>query len=142
MVSRSMTPALAQGDVSVWEVTWALTVPSPAKVWLTKWKASDVPKMSPPPPLIDQVEPVSVCWPAGRAPPMSEHVQPVGQLKPGGGYSVAVTDTVLKPAVDDAVVVRGDGQAGQEGAAQAGHRLRCEPGTAVHVLPSGEVYAV
>ena len=77
-----MTPALAHGSVAVWEVTWAATVPSAARVWLTNWKASDVPQMSPPPPLIDQVEPVSVCWPRGRAPPMSEQVQPVGQPEP------------------------------------------------------------
>ena len=80
-----MTPALAQTLVFDWAVTWAVTVPSAARVWLTRWKESAVSQMSPPPPLTDQVEPVSVCWPAGNGPPMSEQVQPVGQAGGGGG---------------------------------------------------------
>ena len=55
MVSRSMTPALAQGLVSVWEVTWAATVPSAAKGWLTKLNWSRVCQMSLPEPLTVKV---------------------------------------------------------------------------------------
>ena len=52
-----------------------------------------MPKMSAPPPWRVQV-PLASDWPpAGAGLPMSPQVHPLGQDKPGGGYSVAATAT-------------------------------------------------
>ncbi len=79
-----MTPALAKALVFCWLTMWAVTEPSAARVWFTRWKASAVVQMSPPPPTSDQVPLVDrLSWPGGRAPPMSLQLHPAGQT-PGG----------------------------------------------------------
>ena len=52
---RSMTPALALELELVWEVTSALTLPSPTNGADTKWNWSEVPVMSVPPPVMVHV---------------------------------------------------------------------------------------
>src|SRR5215472_12901474 len=85
-----MTPALAQGLVADWEVTRAVTGPSPAIDCEMKWNWSLVPQMSPPPPWTVQVPGPSSVWaPAGTAPPTSVQVQPFGQSAGGGGAPAA-----------------------------------------------------
>src|SRR5258708_30468326 len=74
-----MTPALAHGSEFVCVLTRAVTVPSAARGWSMRWNASAVPQMSAPPALTDQVDPDTVCWPAGSGPPMSEQDQLDGQ---------------------------------------------------------------
>ena len=49
--SRNITPALASGLVYCREVTWARMEPLPLKELSSKWKLSEVPQMSVPPPL-------------------------------------------------------------------------------------------
>jgi hypothetical protein len=73
---------------------------------------------------------------------MSAQVQLVGQLLPGGGYSVAVTDAVSKPTVE---LVPWLWEVTAKPARSVPVRPVTdwvEPGTTVHVVPSADVYAV
>ena len=103
MVARIITPALAQGSVACWVVTWAETVPSPGSACQSKWKLSAVSQMSPPPTVSFQVpEEVSWSWPGGSAPPTSAHDQEAGQMN--GGALEPGTEARLSTS-DVAVVV-------------------------------------
>ena len=97
MVARTITPALAQALVVCWEVTWAVTVPSAASGSVTRWKASAVPQMSPPPAVSVHDPLTTESWPGGRAPPMSLQLHPLGQRR-GGACSVACWTTLSKVA--------------------------------------------
>ncbi|HEY7199659.1 MAG TPA: hypothetical protein VIC57_05585 [Candidatus Dormibacteraeota bacterium] len=70
---------MAQGSVALSEATRALTVPSPASDWETRWNWSAVPQMSPPPPCTLQTLPARPWLPASSGPPMSAHAHPAGQ---------------------------------------------------------------
>src|SRR5580704_19445838 len=66
-----------------------------------KWNESDVPKMSPPPPLTLHVPLDSVWLPGpGDTWPMSVHVHVFGHA-PGGGSSVALSPTVSSVTADE-----------------------------------------
>ena len=141
MVARSIGPALAQALGELSDTTRVLRLPSPARLCQAKWKASAVPKMSAPPPWMVQVPPLRLCDPAGEAVPMSPQVQPAGQTKAGGGTSPGVTATESKvtvPPTPWAWEVRANPARRVPGTA----RTTVDPGTAVQVVPSGEVYAV
>src|SRR5215472_7659296 len=136
-----MTPALAHGSVADWDVTRAVTEPSPASDCETKWNWSLVPQMSPPPPWTVHVPAPSTVWaPAGVAPPTSVQVQPFGQSAGGGGAPAATAtvsnvtalvvpelcEVTARPATIAAEVVS----------------VTLDPATGVHVPPSADVYAV
>ncbi len=79
MPARTITPALAFWSVSVWDTTRALTEPAAARGCQAKWKESDRPQMSEPPPRVVQVPPDTRWPPEGAGWPMSRHDQPAGQ---------------------------------------------------------------
>src|ERR1700680_4744234 len=100
--------------------------------------------MSPPPPLMVQPVPVplvGVWLPAGVAPPTSWQVQAERQT-PAGGCGVLLSTTWAKPRVRGAAVLY-DGLAMPASTAPVRLLSACvDPGTAVQVVPSGDVYAV
>jgi hypothetical protein len=57
VVCRNITPALAHELLFDCETTWALTLPSAAKDWETKWNWSAVPQISLPEAVTVQVPP-------------------------------------------------------------------------------------
>ena len=61
-----------------WLVMWAVTEPSAARVWLTRWKASAVVQMSPPPPTSDQVPLAQGVLARGQGPADVAAAPPVG----------------------------------------------------------------
>src|SRR5271166_1985152 len=136
-----MRPAFSQALGELSDAARAVIEPSAARVCQTKWKESVVPQMSAPPPWIVQVPPDNVWAPVGDGLPMSPHVHPLGQDSPGGGYSVALTATesrVTAPATPWLWEVR----ANPPSTGPVMGRATVEPGTAVQLVPSGEVYAV
>src|SRR5579863_7808179 len=88
-----MSPPLAHALDDVCEKTRAVMLPSAARGCHTKWNASALPQISEPPPVTLHVLPCRSWAPSGVAAPMSAQLQAVGQENPGGGYSVAATDT-------------------------------------------------
>src|SRR5215469_5521221 len=134
-----MTPALAHALVFACAVTCAEMLPSAARFWLTKWKASVVDQMSPPPPSSDHWPPVRVCWPVGSGLPMSEQVQPVGQDRPGGGNSVAATAGAPNPTVELVPWLWEVTATPPSSVPLSPATVRVDPVTAVQVVPSGEV---
>src|SRR3989440_11012729 len=80
---RSITPALAQPVVLVCETTRALTLPLAASACETKWKWSEVPQMSLPPPWIVQVPPLRDWLPAREACRASPTERPLRQVVAG-----------------------------------------------------------
>src|SRR3954469_12860491 len=135
-----MTPAFAHALLTVCDRSRALTTPSPVNACDTKWNSSERSQMSPPPPSSVQVPDDSVCAPGGVAPPTSSHCQPVGQM-PGGATEPGATatessvtapptpswcDVIANPASSEPVMFS----------------ATADPGTAFHVTPFGDVYAV
>ena len=137
MVERIITPAFAQPSLFVCAVTSAETPPSPGSDCQTKWKESEVPQMSPPPPEMVQALPDKDWLPVGAAFPMSLQDHPAGQAaRPGGGTSLDVIDTLLSVTAEP---VPWSWEVIANPASKGWGRLRAvvEPGTAVQVFRRG-----
>src|SRR5215472_12585942 len=98
LLTRIITPALAHPSVFVWEVTRALTLPSPGRFVPAKWNWSDVPQMSPPAPWIVHVPLLSDWVPAGVGLPMSAQLHPLGQA--AGVMTVSKVAVLIEAAWD------------------------------------------
>src|SRR5439155_19879903 len=79
----------------VCETTRALTLPLAASACETKWKWSEVPQISLPPPWIVQVRPLRDWLPARVGVPISPQFQPLGQLEGEGGVALTLTVSTL-----------------------------------------------
>src|SRR3989442_10653592 len=134
-----MMPALAQGLElgGFWAVMCALTMALPGSGWDSSRNWSETSQMSPPPPCTFQVPAFTVSLPAGIGLPMSAQVQPPGQDDAGVANAMLLNCTVLGCVTLCEVTARPARMLPVRAAT-----FNAEPGTAVQVVPSGDVYAV
>src|SRR5579862_459478 len=112
-----------------------MTLPSPLSDCDTMWNSSEVPQMSPPPPTSLHTPPDSESEPGGAGPPMSWHVHAEGH--PGDDAAV-LTDTVSSVTAEP-VPWLWEVMAKPASRGSLRDSTTVEPGTAVHVVPSGDV---